>query len=317
MRQHRLPVLAAGLVVAASIVVSCGDSTSAPAVSTAPGESAAESTTGPTDGSTDAAPGSSEATGTSTPALPKPTVSIPDALPTELVVTTLTEGTGEPAVEGSTVIVHYVGVRSASGQEFDNSYDRGEPFPVVLGAGQVIQGWDQGLIGVTRGERRQLDIPAALAYGDSPQGEIIQAGDALTFVVDVVAVLPGSSADDQPDVTVEPSDNVEALTSDDLVVGDGAALEEGQHAAIQLVLFRADTGELLDSSWGSAPATFVVSDTSEIFPVFVEAVRGMNVGGRRLVQMPFTEVWDGAGNENLGLPAAVDLVVVIDLVGSY
>lgn len=307
MRQHRLSAVTASLVAAASFLAACGDDTSAPAESTAASETTAA----------DESAGSTESTATSETALPKPSVSIPTTLPTELAITTLTPGEGEAAADGSTVIVHYVGVRSASGQEFDNSYDRGQPFPVVLGAGQVIQGWDQGLIGVQAGERRQLDIPAELAYGDSPQGEVIQAGDALTFVVDVVAVIPGSTEADQPDVTVEARDNVDALTSEDLVVGDGAPLEEGQHAAIQIVIFRADTGELLDSSWGAAPATFTVSDNSEIFPIFVEAVRGMNVGGRRLVQMPFTEVWDGAGNENLGLPAGVDLVVAIDLVGSY
>ncbi|MFZ9482544.1 MAG: FKBP-type peptidyl-prolyl cis-trans isomerase [Ilumatobacteraceae bacterium] len=306
MRQHRRPSPLATTVIVSllsvSLLAACGDDTTAPAETTADtSEATAPSSTG--------LPGDSE--------WPKPSVSIPTALPTELVVTTLTDGSGDAATEGSTVIVHYVGVRSESGQEFDNSYDRGEPFPVVLGAGQVIQGWDQGLIGVQAGERRQLDIPADLAYGDSPQGDVIQAGDALTFVVDVVAVLPASSADDQPDVTVEARENVEALSIEDVVVGEGAPLAEGQHAAIQIILFRADTGEELDSSWGSAPATFTVSDNSEIFPIFVEAVRGMNVGGRRLAQMPFTEVWDGAGNENLGLPTGVDLVVAIDLVGSY
>jgi len=301
MRSHPSHLLVA-LIAGATLLTSCGDGTVTPAETTAPTDTV----------------GGAETTATGAdPQWVKPTVSLPDTLPTELVVTTLTPGTGDPATVGSTVIVHYVGVRSETGQEFDNSYDRGDPFPVVLGAGQVIEGWDTGLVGVQTGERRQLDIPADLAYGDSPQGDVIQAGDALTFVVDVVAVLPASSADDQPDLTVDARENVEALVSDDLVVGEGAALAEGQHAAIQIVLFRADTGAELDSSWGSAPATFTVSDTSEIFPIFVEAVRGMNVGGRRLVQMPFTEVWDGAGNENLGLSAGVDLVVAIDLVAAY
>ena len=63
-------------------------------------------------------------------------------------------------------------------------------FPVTLGAGGVIAGWDEGLVGSTAGERRQLDIPSELAYGDQPQGDVIQAGDALTFVIDVLAVVP-------------------------------------------------------------------------------------------------------------------------------
>jgi peptidylprolyl isomerase len=126
----------------------------------------------------------------------KPSVDLPDAIPTELVITDLAEGSGAEAITGDTVIVHYVGVRSADGVEFDNSFDRGSPFDVTLGAGRVIQGWEQGLIGVQQGTRRQLDIPAALAYGETGSGDVIRPGDAITFVIDVVAVLAVSSVDD-------------------------------------------------------------------------------------------------------------------------
>ncbi len=124
-----------------------------------------------------------------TPVPPKPEVVIPTEPVTELIITDLVEGTGEGAQNGDTVVVHYVGVRSEDGEEFDNSYDRGEPFPVVLGSGGVIAGWEQGLLGVKAGGQRQLDIPAELAYGDSDRGTI-RPGDALTFIVDVVSVTP-------------------------------------------------------------------------------------------------------------------------------
>lgn len=120
----------------------------------------------------------------------KPVVEIPEAIPTELVVTTLVEGEGPAAQVGDTVEVHYVGVLSADGTEFDNSYDRGATFPVTLGAGGVIAGWDEGLVGAKAGERRQLDIPAELAYGDTGSGGAIPPGAALTFVIDVLAVTP-------------------------------------------------------------------------------------------------------------------------------
>ena len=127
------------------------------------------------------------------PAPPKPDVEIPDELPDELTVTELVAGTGEGAQNGDTVTVHYVGVRSEDGVEFDNSYDRGTPFPVVLGTGSVIAGWDQGLVDVQAGGRYQLDIPADLAYGDADRGTI-RPGDALTFVVDVVSITPASDS---------------------------------------------------------------------------------------------------------------------------
>ena len=124
------------------------------------------------------------------PVPPKPEVEIPAATPEDLVVSVLAAGDGPEAAAGDTVLVHYVGVRSEDGAEFDNSYDSGTPFPVTLGAGGVIAGWDEGLVGAQAGSQIQLDIPSDLAYGDSPRGEIIQAGDALTFVIDVMSVTP-------------------------------------------------------------------------------------------------------------------------------
>ena len=90
-------------------------------------------------------------------------------------MTDLIEGTGEPAKKGDTITVNYVGVRSEDGTEFDNSYDRGQPYTLTLGEGGVIAGWDEGLIGVKAGGRRQLDIPAELAYGDQGVGRRDQA----------------------------------------------------------------------------------------------------------------------------------------------
>ncbi|MDW3215936.1 MAG: FKBP-type peptidyl-prolyl cis-trans isomerase [Ilumatobacteraceae bacterium] len=125
--------------------------------------------------------------------LPKPEVEVPAEAPTDLVVTVLSPGEGPAAEAGDTVLVDYVGVRTEDGTEFDNSYDRGQQFPVTLGQGGVIQGWDEGLVGAQAGSQIQLDIPAELAYGDNPPGDPIQPGDALTFVIDVRSVTPASN----------------------------------------------------------------------------------------------------------------------------
>lgn len=119
----------------------------------------------------------------------KPQVVVPAELPTELVITDLTEGVGEPAKAGDTLAVHYVGVLSSDGTEFDSNWDT-DPFPVVLGVGRVIEGWDQGLVGVKAGGRRQLDIPPDLAYGDEGSGAI-GPGETLSFVIDVESIIPG------------------------------------------------------------------------------------------------------------------------------
>jgi peptidylprolyl isomerase len=242
---------------------------------------------------------------------------VPDELPTQLVTTDLIEGDGPPAVDGATVIVDYVGVRSADGTEFDNSYDRGQPFAVTLGAGQVITGWDQGLIGIKAGGRRQLDIPADLAYGDNPQGEVIQAGDALTFVIDAVVVVPPQSPDDEPDITPPSSTGATEVVIDDLVRGDGAPVEDGETAVVQILAFAGDTGEQLDSTWeAGGPVQLLISESATINGLY-EGMLGMQVGGRRQIVIPPADAFGDDGNDTLGLAAGTDLILVVDLLARY
>ena len=107
--------------------------------------------------------------------------------PAELEITDIWEGEGPVASAGDRVAVHYVGVAHSSGEEFDASWDRGEPLSFQLGAGQVIAGWDQGVQGMKVGGRRQLVIPPGLAYGDRGAGNIIAPGETLIFVCDLVS----------------------------------------------------------------------------------------------------------------------------------
>jgi peptidylprolyl isomerase len=119
----------------------------------------------------------------------KPNVEVPGGdPPTELIVDDLIVGEGPEATPGQQVSVHYVGVAHSSGKEFDSSYSRNTPFSFGLGAGQVIQGWDKGVAGMRVGGRRQLTIPANLAYGDRGAGGVIKPGETLVFVVDLLGV---------------------------------------------------------------------------------------------------------------------------------
>jgi peptidylprolyl isomerase len=119
----------------------------------------------------------------------KPEIDFPDSPPpTDLEVTDLTEGSGDEATAGKTVLVHYVGVAHSTGEEFDASYNRGEPLQFRLGVGQVIAGWDQGVQGMKVGGRRKLVIPPQLGYGDRGAGGVIKPGETLIFVVDLVGV---------------------------------------------------------------------------------------------------------------------------------
>lgn len=106
--------------------------------------------------------------------------------PTDLVITDIIEGTGDVATVGQMAIVHYVGVSASTGEQFDASWDRDEPLSFPLGAGYVIKGWDEGVVGMRVGGRRRLVIPAHLGYGDQGAGGVIAPGETLLFVVDLL-----------------------------------------------------------------------------------------------------------------------------------
>ncbi len=121
--------------------------------------------------------------------LEKPEIDFPGGEPpAELVIIDAIVGDGADAAPGVTVLAHYVGVAFSSGEEFDSSWNRGDPLSFKLGAGQVIAGWDQGIAGMKVGGRRQLTIPPHLAYGDRGAGATIKPGETLIFVVDLVDV---------------------------------------------------------------------------------------------------------------------------------
>jgi peptidylprolyl isomerase len=116
----------------------------------------------------------------------KPEIDFPGgAAPTELVIDDIVVGTGAEAVAGATVLVHYVGVEFETGEEFDASWNRGEPIEFPLRG--LIAGWQEGIPGMKVGGRRQLTIPPELAYGPAGGGHRL-AGKTLVFVIDLLAV---------------------------------------------------------------------------------------------------------------------------------
>jgi peptidylprolyl isomerase len=110
------------------------------------------------------------------------------APPKKLIVQDLIVGKGAPAQTNDQLQVQYVGVLFKTGEEFDASWKgskQGPPFPFALGQGQVIKGWDRGLVGMRVGGRRKLIIPASLGYGSSGSGSAIPPNAALIFDVDL------------------------------------------------------------------------------------------------------------------------------------
>ncbi|MFE2537634.1 FKBP-type peptidyl-prolyl cis-trans isomerase [Streptomyces sp. NPDC059371] len=119
----------------------------------------------------------------------KPEIDFPEGEPpADLEIKDIWEGDGPEAKSGQNVTVHYVGVAFSTGEEFDASWNRGDPFRFPLGGGRVIKGWDKGVQGMKVGGRRRLTIPAHLAYGDQSPTPAIKPGETLIFVVDLIAV---------------------------------------------------------------------------------------------------------------------------------
>lgn len=117
-----------------------------------------------------------------------------DTKTTELVKTDTKVGNGAEAVNNKLVIVHYTGwlydpkAPQNRGAKFDSSVDRGQPFDFMLGAGQVIKGWDQGVAGMKVGGQRTLIIPSEMAYGSRGAGGVIPPNATLMFDVELLDV---------------------------------------------------------------------------------------------------------------------------------
>jgi peptidylprolyl isomerase len=120
----------------------------------------------------------------------KPEVEIPPGQDPSyrLEIDDLIVGEGEEAAAGHLVEVHYVGVAWSDGNQFDASWDRGDTFKFGLGKGQVIQGWDEGVVGMKVGGRRRITIPPMLGYGKRGAGGVIGPDETLVFVVDLVSL---------------------------------------------------------------------------------------------------------------------------------
>jgi len=171
-----MPVFAVAALALAIGLAACGSSSKAPGVEQAPSG------------------GSTEAAVTTTPKPPpaiskKPVVTVPTGpAPAHLVTTDLVTGTGQTAKAGDNITVNYVGVLYKTGKEFDSSWSRNQPFTTALSTGSVIPGWVQGIPGMKVGGRRELIIPASLAYGKAGSPPTIPPNSPLVFVVDLLSI---------------------------------------------------------------------------------------------------------------------------------
>ncbi len=170
---------------AAALIAGCGSSSSGSSTITIGNESASDNALASVGGKEETS--TTAKTPTSGPLSKEPKVTPPTGpAPSKLETKDLITGTGPEAKDGQTITVNYVGVLYKGGKVFDASWKRSEPFSFTLGKGAVIKGWDQGIVGMKVGGRRELVIPSELAYGKKGAPPSIPANAPLVFVVDLL-----------------------------------------------------------------------------------------------------------------------------------
>jgi FKBP-type peptidyl-prolyl cis-trans isomerase len=223
---------------------------------------------------------------------------------TSVQVVDLVAGTGAQAVNGKLVKVHYTGwlwedgKTDNKGKQFDTSIG-GDPFEFLLGSGDVIEGFDQGIVGMKVGGKRRLTIPPAQGYGTYGSGSV-PANATLIFEVELIAVN---------DVT-----GVTSLQIIDLRIGTGTMASTGKKVTINY------TGWLYDASAADAkgtqftqstePLTFTLG-SGQVITGIDNGVGGMRVGGLRRLIIPPSQAWGSTGTT--GVPPYSTVVFEIEL----
>ena len=271
---------------------------------------------------------------------PVPTPRRPCELPTEVTTTTITDGSGREAAAGDGVVYHATKIDAEDGSLITSSWPSGQPanFPVI---GQnPADPLDSALVGAQAGEILRIDVPAEAAGGEGLLGPdatdpttpgteattTTAASDrAVSYIVEVLAVIPVLTAEDAPKtLDIPPSQDATELGIVDADVGDGKVVEEGDTVIVAMLLLRGDNEVVLFDSWfqgqplvvqlrpelmgGAEPATM---------PGMFEGLQGARVGGRRVLTIPPEMAFGTGGRPLLGLPPDTDVIVVADVLGAF
>ena len=222
----------------------------------------------------------------------------------------LVSGDGSSPNSGDKVVVHYTGTL-ADGTKFDSSLDRGTPFEFTIGVGQVIRGWDEGVMSMKIGGKRKLIIPSDLGYGDRGAGKLIPPGATLHFEVELLEVkekfvdtdfmLPGKEVNKDS-----------GLRMIEHIKGDGEKPNSGDLVAVHYTGLL-ETGQKFDSSHDrGAPFKFNVG-VGKVIKGWDEAILDMNVGSKRTLIIP-PDLGYGERGAGRVIPPNATLVFEVELV---
>ncbi|MET9831888.1 FKBP-type peptidyl-prolyl cis-trans isomerase [Streptomyces sp. NPDC006385] len=251
--------------------------------------------------------------------------------PKELKVEVIKEGDGAKLKKGDAAEVNYLGQEYDESKPFDNSFDRGQPFSLTLGAGGVIQGWEKGLEGQKVGSRLELVIPPDLGYGAQGQGDI-KANATLVFVVDIVkgTTIPASAKGTEvaqdaidlpkvgtntdgkaPEVTMpKDSDPPKKLVSNYVLEGDGPVVKDTDSVVVNYVALLWEGGKKFDSTYDAGKtATFPLDQLS--IKGLKDGLVGKKAGSRVLLVLPPDQAF--GDQEQQGVPKNSTLVFAVDI----
>jgi peptidylprolyl isomerase len=220
------------------------------------------------------------------------------------------KGTGPAPQPGEVVSVNYRGMLE-DGTEFDNSYDRGEPFQFALGEGMVIPGWDEGIAMMHQGGKARLIIPPDLAYGEAGASGVIPPNATLTFEVELVSISPGS-----PDAPTEVNEADYVTTESglkyyDFQTGEGPSPQEGEVVSVDFTGWLTDGTKIGSSVDTGTPVVFAVG-TGQMIPGWDEGMMTMKVGGKRQMVVPPELAFADQGAGDL-IPPNATLILEVEL----
>lgn len=220
----------------------------------------------------------------------------------ELEVVDVVEGEGCEAQIGDIVYVNYVGVEAGTGEQFDDSWSRGELFPLIVGRSQVIDGWNDGLVGMKVGGERILQIPAGLAYDDSDLVFLVRLEELIEAPVAHTLEFDGDAPDE--------------IEIETLVEGDGGqAVESGDVVNANIAVLLWDSGTVLQSTWLMGTSAQVALDGAALLPGLENNIVGTLVGETREIVLPVSVAYpDGAPAGIEEGDAVVFVIEVLEIV---
>jgi peptidylprolyl isomerase len=227
--------------------------------------------------------------------------------PEGLDVTDTEVGTGQAVSENDFVKVHYTGYLAEDNTKFDSSHDRDTPFRFQVGSGQVISGWEKGLLGMREGGSRTLTLAPEFGYGERGAGNVIPPNATLIFEIELLEVIPAPTLWDYEEDELTETES--GLRYKIVTEGDGDPLQAGDVAELFYAGFL-ENGNMFDSSVRNPSAFYYELGTGQAIPGWDEGVNGMRVGEERLLVIPSDLAYGESGVGDIIPPDATLLFTV-------